>query len=212
MSDICPQIPREPRQGEQPEAIVIIQIIRCLRFILPRLSPSVLSRHRGGEETVIPDAPLILTLKQPSGFTLPHGETRTPVFVSWGLVGFLEPSNINDPVIYINPAVDATVYVGVQVGISKTVVGFVSSATLIHTTNLADFTGQAASYDSSGSPPATYKIRLGNVVAASGALTLNNAGAGSIQIESNVIAVSLTGSGALATAMSFTQALGYRRN
>jgi hypothetical protein len=168
----------------------------------------------GGRASAAPEGALILSFTKPVGFVLPSGETRTPVFFTWGTVGMLIPDNIGTQVVYLNKASPATNYCGVQVGISKTAIGFVASATCISTTTLADFTGQSASFAADGTPPATYKILLGSaVVGSDGTFTLNNNEplGGSIQITSDITGLDTTAASTLSSLLNYTQSLGWTR-
>jgi hypothetical protein len=150
------------------------------------------NRGQGGSLTAIAPDALTLTYAAPLGWTPPEGETRIPVFLSWGVVNSVIPDNIDAPVFYL-PAIpaDDTTYIAAKCTLTDVNSTAVSAATLLADTNLAHFDNPA--FGSDGSAPAYCHVILGRIVSASGAIELQSTGKGSLLVSTTTVDFGCTG-------------------
>ena len=141
---------------------------------------TVTSRVSARQKT--PFSSLQLTLRRPPGFALPDGETRTPIFVSFGVVGQAIPTGIDDVVRYVTPSITETRYVFVKADLSDNNPYLVTAAEFdADSTTGADKETPAFDTSTYALPPYCY-ILIGRIVVTSGAISLNNTGNGSLCI------------------------------
>ena len=180
MSVIWPQIPREPRQGEQPAAVTIIQIIRCLRYILPRLQPESRPSRRGSS-IILPPAALTLVFDAPPGYVPPDGATGTPVFMTWGVFGtVIKETLFSNPMLTVGADTTSTTYVWAKCSIDVGQPFLVSDVSWVFSDDPAAH--PTAAFGDDGTPPTEVYIPMGKITAVAGAVTLQSSGTGSVVI------------------------------
>lgn len=159
-----------------------------------------------------PPSFLQLTQAFPPGYVLPPLETRTPIFVTFGTFGNSIPSGLDEPVEFVDPSAgDGERYIGALLNLSQTVVGFVSSASLISETTIDPFLEEVEFVN--GQPPTQVKILLGVTTASGGLLSLTNTGNGSFSISSFVSGLSTqAGATAVSNLFNFNMNLTWVRN
>lgn len=210
-------IPREPRKGQSLDANWGAQMVQAVRAMVPRGGPGVRVNtlpsgttyktkvRRGGISVVASDA-LTLTYIAPPGWIRPDGETRIPVFVAWGVANSVIPDNIDSTAFYLpTDPVDGTTYVYMKCFLSDVNSMAVTSATIVTGTNPADFATPAFGDD--GSAPEYCFVPLGRIVSASGAITLQSAGKGSL-----IVTISTADFGCSGDDASFTRQLVWWRS